>query len=278
MEPIPSSPAVAIFDSVTHIHALDSAVPVVCGSHAGAYSARVAIRRGVQAIVLSDAGIGLDEAGVAGLEILNAAGIAAGAAAVGSARIGDARDIHARGILSRVNELARRAGVQPGMRVSDALELLLSRACSAKPADADAAADTEERQERDDWGPLRVVLLDSNSLARRSDDGAVVITGSHGALLGGDERTAITCTPLAAFYNDAGAGADNAGVSRLPALDKLGIAAAAVDARTARIGSATSTLDDGVISTVNHAAERAGLAPGMTVRAALSRLARSATR
>ena len=46
-------------------------------------------------------------------------------------------------------------------------------------------------------------------------------------------------------------GIDEAGVSRLPALDARGIAAATVSAAGARIGDARSTYEDGVLSRVN---------------------------
>ena len=72
-----------------------------------------------------------------------------------------------------------------------------------------------------------------------------------------------------ALYNDAGIGIDEAGVSRLPVLDTMGVAAATVDAATARIGDARSMLAGGIVSRVNTLAAAAGVAPGMTVRAAV---------
>src|SRR5207302_1281456 len=77
---------------------------------------------------------------------------------------------------------------------------------------------------------------------------AIVLTGSHGGLLGGRPETALKYEVRAAFYNDAGIGIDEAGVSRLPALDDRGIAAATVSAATARIGEARSTYEDGILS------------------------------
>jgi len=54
-------------------------------------------------------------------------------------------------------------------------------------------------------------------------------------------------------------------VSRLPALDARGIAAATVSAASARIGDARSTYEDGVLSRVNASAAALGLAPGIIV-------------
>ena len=76
----------------------------------------------------------------------------------------------------------------------------------------------------------------------------------------------------AAFYNDAGIGIDEAGVSRLPALDVRFIPAATVSAVSARIGDARSTYDDGILSRVNARAAALGLTPGMSAREAVALL------
>ena len=61
-------------------------------------------------------------------------------------------------------------------------------------------------------------------------------------------------------------GIDEAGVTRLPALDARGIAAATVTAASARIGDARSTYEDGIVSRVNHRAAALGAAPGIGAR------------
>ena len=91
------------------------------------------------------------------------------------------------------------------------------------------------------------------------------MTGSHGGLLGGRPETALKYDVRGALYNDAGIGKDAAGVSRLPALDPRGIAAATVSAASARIGDARSTYEDGIISRVNAAAAL-GLREGISAR------------
>ncbi len=77
--------------------------------------------------------------------------------------------------------------------------------------------------------------------------GAIVVTGSHGGLLGGKPETALKYDALAALFNDAGIGIDEAGTTRLAALDARGIAAATVAADSARIGDARSTYEDGIL-------------------------------
>ena len=96
--------------------------------------------------------------------------------------------------------------------------------------------------------------------------GTIVVTGSHGGLLGGRPETALKYDALAALFNDAGIGIEEAGVTRLPALDARSIAAATVAAASARIGDARSTYEDGILSRVNARAAALGIAPGMSAR------------
>ena len=95
---------------------------------------------------------------------------------------------------------------------------------------------------------------------------SIVVTGSHGGLLGGRPETALKYDVLGALYNDAGIGKDDAGISRLPALDARGIAAATVSAASARIGDARSAYEDGIVSWVNNRAAALGLREGISAR------------
>lgn len=108
---------------------LDSAVDesdyvLVTGSFAGLGSARKTLKRPPRLAVFSDAGVGKDRAGVAGLELLEAFNIPAAAVDVNSARIGDADDTLESGVLAHCNGLARELGLEPGMSVRQALEKL----------------------------------------------------------------------------------------------------------------------------------------------------------
>jgi hypothetical protein len=113
-------------------------------------------------------------------------------------------------------------------------------------------------------GGPQVWALDSASLVAAEHLGSVLLIGSHGGLPGGDSAAALRVDALAAVYNDAGIGRDEAGIGRLPALDARGIAGATVAAASARIGEGRSTYADGVISRVNQAAALLGGRPGMT--------------
>ncbi len=110
-----------LLDSVTEGGEEQTGAIVITGSHGGRSAARYALAYRPLLVVFNDAGIGKDEAGVAGLEILEKAGIAAAAVAHTSARIGEARDTWESGVLSRVNEVARTLGLRPGARVRESL-------------------------------------------------------------------------------------------------------------------------------------------------------------
>ena len=64
--------------------------------------------------------------------------------------------------------------------------------------------------------------------------------------------------------HDAGVGRDGAGVSGLPLADRLGVPAAAVTGRSARIGDGESVYADGVVSHVNVVAAALGVSVGQT--------------
>jgi len=261
MQPMGMPPeGIVVADSVTALPPAAHGCVVVAGSHCGRYSAAVAARFGVRGVILSDAGGGLQGAGTAGLGLLGAHGIPAAAVSHRSARIGDGADLWARGVLSAVNGVAAALGCAAGQRCAEAA----GRMCRAElrpPVRLDA---TEARVLLR-AGAIPVWGLDSNSLVQASDAGAVVVTGSHGGLLGGRPESAIKATVRTAVFNDAGIGIDAAGLGRLPALAARDIAAATVAADSARIGEARSTWETGVLSAVNGPAAAAGARRGMSV-------------
>src|SRR5262249_11779967 len=218
----------------------------------------------------NDAGVGRDRAGISGLDYLQELGMPAATVGHDTARIGDGPDMMARGCITHANALAEALGCRPGMACREATSALQrAEAAPRHPPPALEAAFLPI-----DEAPL-VWALDSASLVAPEYHDAIVLTGSHGGLLGGRPETALKYDVRAAFYNDAGIGIDEAGVSRLPALDERGIAAATVSAVSARIGDARSTYEDGVLSRVNSHAAALGLAPGMPAREAVPLLRRA---
>lgn len=89
-----------------------------------------------------------------------------------------------------------------------------------------------------------------------------MVTGSHCAVYAA--HLTAKAGVRAAIHHDAGIGldADRGGILGLDVLQGEGIAAAAVAARSARIGDGHSTLQDGTISAVNDVAARLGVRIG----------------
>jgi hypothetical protein len=255
-----SEAPVRVTDSVTKLSAEDAGAVLVAGSHGGIYAAYLAAKAQARAVILNDAGVGRDDAGIAGLAYLERIGMAAATVDHRSARIGDGNDMLARGRISFVNATARALGCAPGQDCRAGAELLRR----AAPPTGEAPAYAESRFLLRAGSPA-VWGVDSNSLVRAEDAGQVVVTGSHGALLSGRPETAIGVAVLAAVFHDAGIGADRAGISRLPALDARGIAGATVAAASARIGDARSLWETGLLSAVNDLAAGRGAQPGMSV-------------
>ncbi|HYB55760.1 MAG TPA: hypothetical protein VEK12_06275 [Alphaproteobacteria bacterium] len=251
-----------VMDSITKLAADAAGSVAVAGSHGGVYAAYLAARGKLRGVILNDAGIGLEEAGIAGLGYLDALAIAAATVDYRTARIGDGADMIARGTISRVNRAAAALGCTVGERCPASAERMRRAELSSReppPYEEGRFLLRHQRGGPEVWG------LDSNSLAEPSDTGAVLVTGSHGGLLGGKPESAIAVAARAAVYNDAGIGIDRAGVSRLPVLAARGIVAATVAAATARIGEARSTWATGRLSDMNELARSLGAEIGMSV-------------
>jgi len=116
---------IVLADSITEIAEADRGCIVVSGSHGGRSAAAFALRVPLALVSFSDAGVGKDEAGIAALALLQAAGVAAVAVAHTSARIGDARDQWDHGIVSHANAAAHGLGIGPGQGLRDALLRLI---------------------------------------------------------------------------------------------------------------------------------------------------------
>jgi len=248
-------------ESVTRLGDVDGKV-LVAGSHGGVIAAWYGAKAGAHALVLNDAGIGKDRAGIAGLIYLEAIGMAAAAVDCMSARIGDGADMLARGVISHGNAYASLCGVVAGQACRDAAE----RMRTASPPRSVPRPYAEGRW-RVAGGPPEVWALDSVGKVEPADAGRILVIGSHGALHGGRRESALGLDAAAAVFNDAGVGADRIGISRLPVLAARGIPAAAVDCMSARIGDGRSMWEAGLISYTNAVAAQMGVLRGITVQA-----------
>jgi len=261
-----------IYDSVTKLGPDACGQVVIAASHGGRYAAYLAAVAGVKGIILNDAGFGCDNAGIGGMALLQECGIASATVSHASSRIGDGKDAAMRGRISAANEIALALGVIKGMPACDAASRMVHN--PGRPVQPPALLIESRTLLPLKNGKRVVVLIDSASLVQADDRDAIVITGSHGGLLGGNPAAATKYPVFAALYNDAGIGIDCAGMGRLRALDAQGIIGATVDAYSARIGDARSSYEQGVLSAINKQATRIDLHTGMTVRDCVLQLQR----
>jgi hypothetical protein len=261
---------IVVADSITRVGPEAAGAVVVNASHGGVYAAYLAAKLQAAAAIFNDAGVGRDRAGIGGLDYLQEFDIAAATVGHDTARIGDGADMMASGVVTHANWLAISLGVRPGQACRDAAAgLAQARQSHRAPPEALEAAFLVISEAPQVWA------LDSASLVVPEHKDAIVVTGSHGGLLGGKPETALKYDVRGALYNDAGIGKDAAGISRLPALDARGIAAATVSAASARVGDARSTYDDGLVSRVNSRAAALGLREGISAREFVTGLRRA---
>ena len=114
-------------DSITFVTAEHRGRVVVAGSHGGRYCGFVAAKAGLLGVILNDAAVGRDDAGIGSLAVLAPLGIPAATVAHDSARIGDAEDMCARGRISHCNEPARLLGCEPGQTCAEAVRRMAAR-------------------------------------------------------------------------------------------------------------------------------------------------------
>ena len=237
---------------------------LVSGSYGGRYNAFNAAKWGVRGVIMNDAGIGRDNAGIVGLEYLDQIGLAAATADAQTCHIGDGDHMLAHGIISHVNESAQRYGCAVGQSVRQCAELM--GAAPIVAVQMPPISGGGRYVLREIAGEPRVIALDAAPMLEAGDAGSIVVTGSHAALFRGKPDGLIQPDVYAIFFSDAGIGLDDAGVTRLPLLDERRIVAGAASANSAAIGNARSIYSDGVLSRVNASAAAAGGAPGIRVR------------
>ncbi len=118
-EPVP----LHLVDSVGHVRAEMAGGVIVSGSHGGTSAAGFCLPLRPRLAVFNDAGLGRDDAGIAGLPMLETLGCAACAVSHMSARIGEARSTLEHGTITHCNAPALALGIRPGMSCADAVRL-----------------------------------------------------------------------------------------------------------------------------------------------------------
>lgn len=100
---------------------------LVTAGHTGRSAVPYLLRVRPHGFICSDGGKGREDAGVAGLFMVEREGLAGATVDARIARMGDGLSSYHDGIISAANALARAAGVETGMAAADASTLLLRR-------------------------------------------------------------------------------------------------------------------------------------------------------
>lgn len=116
-----------LIDSISAITAEMAGQIVVSGSHGGISAAHLALAHPPALAIFNDAGMGLDDAGVRGLQVLDAAGVAAIVVSHNTAHIGEAASTLETGIVSAVNGVASQSGLLTGQSCRAAISFFLKR-------------------------------------------------------------------------------------------------------------------------------------------------------
>lgn len=116
---------IIVADSATSVDENNKNDVVVDGSHFGINVGKMALNARVRGMIGNDAGIGLDNAGIAGLKFLKEHDIPAAAVSCMSAKIGIGMSTYEEGKLSVVNETAKKLGITVGMSAKEAADRML---------------------------------------------------------------------------------------------------------------------------------------------------------
>jgi hypothetical protein len=102
------------------VKAEDRGQVIVSGSYGGEYNACHAGKWGLRGVILNDAGVGRDEAGIRGLPYLDQIALAAATADANTCHIADGEHMLAHGLISHVNRAAAALGCSAATRCARA--------------------------------------------------------------------------------------------------------------------------------------------------------------
>jgi hypothetical protein len=266
---------VVVIDSPSLIS--ESLVPIdaprdvlVHAAYAAAPPSTGLLNRGFRGFIAVDAGIGRNEAAIGGLPMADQHHVPAAAVSVYSCDMCDGRSIWSDGVISRVNEAAQKAGVQPGQTTSVAAAHMLGAPQGSARSLTNPQGDTD-------------FLLHAGA------EGSIYGCWSMG-LPKGDRRRDVFCVgtpidttmtvhmykhgilPRGVIGSDGGFGRNHMAIAGLQILQGMGIPCAGVSFLSADLGDARSIYQDGIISVTNALAEACGVVPGMPAHVATALL------
>ncbi|MEQ8717991.1 MAG: hypothetical protein RIE08_10315 [Acidimicrobiales bacterium] len=251
------------------VMAMDSAYDVnpanrgtdICvnSSYCGVLPARFIAEAAPRGAIGMDCGIGPEGSAIAGLWYLEALAIPGAVADVMTAHLGDGVHLHDHGIISFRNQPAADCGVDVGMSVREAAQVMLEN----DPVTASASEITNRTVMETSADGRHVIATDSIAFGTDEDTGRnVLVTAGHTG------RSAVPylrrCSPWGFICSDGGRGMDDSGMAGMVIVEEDGLAGATVDATKARMGSGLSHYHDGIISAANSLARARGVEIGMS--------------
>ena len=260
---------IIVTDSASYLDARIGAKDVViASSYAGATIVSLALGAGFKALILHDAGVGKDQAGISGLPFGDKYGVPTAAVAAATATLSNGNSV-SRGTISHANDAASKLGVRSGQTAREAAQLLLKAEAGRKiEAVADSDNNLYEMEKTPNGRILACWTLFFQGDKRYPND--VFALATHSARVAAEH--AFRWNVKGWIANDAGPGKNNSGISGLAICGEKGMPAASVAAMSARIGDALSTYNEGIISAMNEPAKSRGIVIGMTAQEALRRM------
>lgn len=253
---------IVAIDSARYCDSRTTGDVVIAASYCGTLPARLMAPHSPRAVIAHDVGIAADGSGISGLPYLEALGIPAAAVDAASAELGNGLDMHASGVISRVNILAERCGVERGMPVAEAARLLAINDPGSRVVGTKVRRETKARGA----DGREVVVTDSIVFALPEDGANVLVTAGHTGKTGA--RFLEEVAPWGFICADGGPAKNGSGTAGLTRLDEVGLAGACYDIMTAAMGDAFDAWERGRISAANEGARRRGVRVGQTVREA----------
>ncbi len=117
-----------IVDTTSDVQEGNDTDVIITGSHSGRNSSEYLAHLNIKGVIGNDAGMGKNNAGIAGLKILEEHGIPAAAVSSMSAKIGNGTSTYEQGRISAANELAQETGVVVGMSAKEAADRIFEDA------------------------------------------------------------------------------------------------------------------------------------------------------
>ena len=119
---------IIIADSATSLTEQNKNDVVVDGSHCGYNVGQMMVATAVKGMIGNDAGRGLEDAGIGSLKLLDEHGIPGAAVSSMTAEIGVGVDTYYSGVISAVNETAKKLGISEGMTAKEGADQMFENA------------------------------------------------------------------------------------------------------------------------------------------------------